>query len=109
MISYFNSTSLKILLKSAIGYFEFCLFLYNNTPAMVCFEAKEKIIQSFEKSGLIKTGASVNAFLMSLKEFLASRVYLMSFPFLNIFVTFLKICAKLGINHIEKFTCPIIE
>ena len=77
------------------------------TIATVCSEAKEKIRKSFEKSGLIKTGAQVSACFTNSKDFLASTVHFTPTLFLSILVMFLRSFAKLGINLLKKLIFPI--
>lgn len=56
MMLYFMDASLKALLKKTIGCLHTSIFLSKRTVAIVCLDAKEKIIKSFVKLGLIKTG-----------------------------------------------------
>ena len=68
MILYLSVASLKDLLKNAIGCSYPWSFLCNKTAAMVCSEAKEKIIKYLLKSGLIRTGVLVKASLIASKD-----------------------------------------
>ena len=107
MLSYFNSQYLNILLKKAMGCSTFCWVFCNQIPAMVCSDAYEKTKKSLEKYGLTKTGTLVIAFLISLKYFLASTVHLISLYLFSMFVTFISISLKLGMNIINEFTCQM--
>jgi len=57
----FNASSLKALLKKAMGCSNPLLFFYKRTIATMCLDANEKIIKSLVKYGLISTSAFVNA------------------------------------------------
>jgi hypothetical protein len=83
MISYFISASLSSLLKKEMGYSNPSTFFNNKTIATVSNEAKEKIRNSLEYSGLMSTGDLVKAFFIWSKELRDSEVHLISFPFLN--------------------------
>ena len=51
-VLYFNSESLRVLLKKAIGFSSPSAFFYNRTAAIVSCDAKEKVRKTLEKSGL---------------------------------------------------------
>ena len=104
---YCKGASLKALLKKAIGCSCPSGFFCNRTATIVCSEAKEKIRKSFEKSGLIRTGARVSACFTNSKDLLASTVHFTPTYFFSILVMFLRSSAKLGINLLKKLIFPL--
>lgn len=73
----------------------------------MCSEAKEYIGKSFLKFGLINIGVYVNAILIFEKDYLASRVHLIAFPFLSISIMLLIISVQFRMNVLKKFTLPM--
>lgn len=98
--------SLKGLLKNAMGCSYPWSFICNKTTAIVCSEVKEKIIKSFWKSRLIRTGVLVRDCLMASKNYLASTVHLSSESFLNILFCSLINSTKFEMNLLRKFIFP---
>jgi hypothetical protein len=73
---------------------------------MVCSKVNENKLNSFVKSRLANTGALVSAILMSSNYFLASRLHLISFPFLRIQVICFIISARFRKNLLKKLAFP---
>ena len=73
---------------------------------MVSSEAQEKVRNSSSKSGLARTGASIRAYFMDIKDFLASSSYFTSLSFLNITVICLTNSTKFGIKRLKEFILP---
>ena len=90
-----------------MGYSKFSLFFYNKTPATMCSYEKDNIWKCLVQSGLIKTRASVNSFLIFKNEFLASRFHFISFSFLSMLLMHFMISKKFEINLLRKLTLPI--
>jgi len=105
MILYFKEASLRDLLKKVIGFSCSSLFFCNSTTTIVCSDAKEEIIKSLVKSGLIKTKAY--ACLTRSKDCLASTFHLISLYFLSMFVIFMSSSAIFGINLLKTNIFPI--
>ena len=103
---YFNSTSLRALLKNSMGCSKPSLFFSNKTTTIVSSNVKEKYRKSLSKSRLIKIGASFNAYLILLREFLASFNHLTSQSFFNIPTMNVTILAKWGIHLLKKRIFP---
>lgn len=106
---YLSVASLKDLLKNSMGYSYPWSFFCNKTAAIVCYKAKETNIKYFWKSGLIRIGVLVRAFLMASKGCLASTVYLNAEYFLNMLFSSLINSAKFEINLLRKFILPKIH
>lgn len=107
MILYFKEASLKALLKNSIGCSYPSLFFCNSTTAIICSDAKEKIIKYLVKSRLIKTGAFVNACLTRSNDCLASTFHLIYVSFLSMFVIFISSSTRFSMNLLKKLTFPI--
>lgn len=107
MILYSKEASLKALLNNAIGCSYPSLFFYNSTTEIVCLDAKEKIIKSLVKSGLIKTGAFDNACFTRSNDCFSSTFHLIYVSFLSIFVIFLSSSTRFGMNLLKKIFFPI--
>ena len=106
ILLYFNSRSLRALVKNAIGCSKHSLFFQKKIIAIVSSNAMEKIKNSLSKSRLIRIGASFNSCLILSKEFIAYFDHLTSQTFFNIHVMSLTIFAKLGINLLRKIIFP---
>ena len=104
---YLSVVSLKALLKKAMGCSYPSSFLRKRIATIVCSEANYKIIKSLVKSGLIRTGAFINACLTWLNDCLASMFHLISESHFNMFVMFMRSSTRLGISLLRKFILPI--
>lgn len=89
-----------------MGSSKFCSFFCKRTPAMVCSEANENIMNSLVKFGLTNIGASVKAFLISVKDYLASTIHLIQLSFLNMLAMCFTTSTKFVINLHKKSTLP---
>ena len=66
----------------------------------------KKMMKSFLKSGLIRTGVLVKAYLMDSKDCLASIIHLRNESFLSILFISLIMSAKLDMNLLKKLILP---
>ena len=73
---------------------------------MVCSEENEKIMKSFLKSGLIRTGFLVKACLIDSNDCLASKFHSRTEYFLSMLFNSLIISAKLDMNLLKKIILP---
>jgi len=103
---YLSVASLKYLLKNAIGCSYSWSFFCNKIAAIVCSKAKEKIIKSFWKLGLIRTEVLVRASLMASKDYFSSTVHLSAESFLNMLFSSLFNSAKFEMNLLRKLIFP---
>ena len=83
MMLYLKGASLCVILKNAMGCSKPWSFFCSRTTAMVCSEANEKIIKSFLKFGLIRTGVFVKACLMDSNGCFLQLSILKQSPFLT--------------------------
>ena len=81
-------------------------FFCSKTVALVCSEANEKIMKSFLKSRLIKTGVLVKGCLIESNDFLASTVHLRIESFLSMLFNSLIISTRLDMNLLKKIILP---
>ena len=73
---------------------------------MVCSEAKENIMKSLQKLGLTNIGTSNNAYLMLMKDCLASLDHLKVLYFFNILFIYFTTSTKFVMNLLRKLTLP---